>query len=71
MNAHGYLCALNTIMPRRLVRVERNGHATTFGYNANGNRTHESGQEMASYDSHDRMLHTTGMRSTRTPAAAS
>ncbi len=41
----------------RLVRVERNGLATTFGYDANGNRTHENGQEVAAYDSHDRMLH--------------
>jgi RHS repeat-associated protein len=41
----------------RLVRVEQeNGLATTFGYDANGNRTHEDGEQVAVYDSHDRML---------------
>ena len=55
-NAHGLLCALNTTKSPRLVRVKRNGHATTYAYDANGNRTHENGQEVAAYDSHDRML---------------
>ena len=41
----------------RLTEVRTNGVTTaTYGYDANGNRTHLSGTEVAHYDDQDRML---------------
>ncbi|WP_454722916.1 RHS repeat-associated core domain-containing protein [Delftia acidovorans] len=39
----------------RLVEHLVNGAGTTWAYDANGNRTHENGQPIASYDSEDRL----------------
>ncbi|MEJ8292154.1 RHS repeat-associated core domain-containing protein [Delftia tsuruhatensis] len=39
----------------RLVEHLVNGASTTWTYDANGNRTHENGQPIASYDSEDRL----------------
>jgi RHS repeat-associated protein len=44
----------------RLVGVVRNGQGTTWQYDSNGNRTHENGQLIASYDQQDRLLHYRG-----------
>ncbi|MEJ8293000.1 RHS repeat-associated core domain-containing protein [Delftia tsuruhatensis] len=40
----------------RLIAHTRNGSATRWTYDANGNRTHENGKPIASYDSEDRLL---------------
>ena len=39
----------------RLTGVTVNGISTTWGYDANGNRTHENGQAIATYDSQDKL----------------
>ncbi|MDR0203492.1 MAG: hypothetical protein LBJ40_15190 [Delftia acidovorans] len=41
----------------RLTRHTQDGISTVWAYDANGNRTHENGQAIASYDSEDRLLH--------------
>ncbi len=40
----------------RLISASRNGIATTWGYDENGNRSHENGQLVASHDEQDRLL---------------
>lgn len=40
----------------RLTGVTRNGVTTTWGYDANGNRTHVNGVEVAVHDEHDRLM---------------
>jgi len=40
----------------RLVSATRNGQTTTWAYDANGNRTHENGQPIASHDEQDRLI---------------
>lgn len=40
----------------RLVSATRNGITTTWGYDANGNRTHENGMQVGMYDAQDRLL---------------
>nr|WP_010132121.1 RHS repeat-associated core domain-containing protein [Microbulbifer agarilyticus] len=40
----------------RLKAVTRNGETTSWQYDSNGNRTHENGQLIASYDEQDRLL---------------
>ena len=40
----------------RLVSATRNGVTTTWAYDANGNRTHENGQPIASHDEQDRLV---------------
>lgn len=40
----------------RLVSATKNGLTTTWSYDANGNRTHENDQLIASYDAQDRLL---------------
>ncbi|MEX0729919.1 MAG: RHS repeat-associated core domain-containing protein [Aquisalimonadaceae bacterium] len=50
----------------RLVRAERNGTATTWAFDANGNRTHENGVPVATYDAQDRLLTYGGARYTYT-----
>jgi RHS repeat-associated protein len=40
----------------RLVAVTHNGVITTWGYDANGNRTHVDGVQVAFYDARDRLL---------------
>ena len=40
----------------RLTQITRNGETTTWSYDDNGNRTHENGQLIASYDEQDRLL---------------
>lgn len=40
----------------RLIAVTRNGETTTWQYDSNGNRTHENGVAIASYDEQDRLL---------------
>lgn len=40
----------------RLTRASQGAITTTWGYDANGNRTHENGQAIASYDSQDRLI---------------
>jgi RHS repeat-associated protein len=41
----------------RLTWHTQDGVSTVWAYDANGNRTHENGQAIASYDSEDRLLH--------------
>lgn len=40
----------------RLISASRNGITTTWGYDENGNRSHENGQLVASYDEQDRLV---------------
>jgi len=40
----------------QLVSVTRNGETTTWQYDSNGNRTHENGAQIATYDEQDRLL---------------
>ncbi|MBK9132345.1 MAG: hypothetical protein IPM20_12010 [Gammaproteobacteria bacterium] len=40
----------------RLIGVTRDGVTTTWGYDANGNRTHQNGTPVAAYDAQDRLL---------------
>ncbi len=40
----------------RLTSVTRDGVVTTWGYDTNGNRTHQNGIPVASYDEQDRLL---------------
>lgn len=40
----------------RLISASRNGITTTWGYDENGNRSHENGQLVASHDEQDRLL---------------
>ncbi len=40
----------------RLTGLTRNGDVTTWGYDANGNRTHLNGAVIATYDAQDRLL---------------
>lgn len=40
----------------RLISASRNGITTTWGYDDNGNRSHENGQLVASYDEQDRLV---------------
>ena len=44
----------------RLVSATRNGVTTTWAYDANGNRTHENGQAIASHDEQDRLVNYQG-----------
>ncbi|WP_290498756.1 DUF1566 domain-containing protein [Alcanivorax sp.] len=39
-----------------LVSAARNGATTTWQYDSNGNRTHENGAQIATYDEQDRLL---------------
>ncbi|MBF5057594.1 hypothetical protein Y5W_02888, partial [Alcanivorax sp. 521-1] len=39
-----------------LTSVTRNGQTTTWQYDSNGNRTHENGAQIATYDEQDRLL---------------
>jgi len=52
----------------RLTQHTQNGQPTTWGYDANGNRTHENGQPIASYDSEDRLQTWKGSTYAYTPA---
>lgn len=40
----------------RLTSATRNGVTTTWSYDANGNRTHENGVQVGTYDAQDRLL---------------
>jgi len=40
----------------RLISASRNGITTTWGYDDNGNRSHENGQLVAGYDEQDRLV---------------
>jgi len=40
----------------RLVSATRNGVTTTWSYDANGNRTHQNGVQVGTYDAQDRLL---------------
>lgn len=40
----------------RLVSATRNGITTTWGYDQNGNRTHENAVQVGTYDAQDRLL---------------
>ena len=50
----------------RLVSATRNGQTTTWQYDANGNRTHENGVQIATYDEQDRLLGYQGATYTHT-----
>ncbi len=39
-----------------LISATRNGQTTTWQYDSNGNRTHENGAQIATYDEQDRLL---------------
>jgi RHS repeat-associated protein len=40
----------------RLISATRNGVTTTYGYDANGNRTHVNGAPLGAYDAQDRLV---------------
>jgi len=46
----------NGVEPGYLTSVTRNGQTTTWQYDSNGNRTHENGAQIATYDEQDRLL---------------
>ena len=52
----------------RLTQHTQDGQPTTWGYDANGNRTHENGAAIASYDSEDRLQAWKGSTYSYTPA---
>ena len=44
----------------RLIKVTADGTEHTWGYDANGNRTHQNGTEIATFDAQDRILQQNG-----------
>jgi len=52
----------------RLTQHTEDGQPTTWSYDANGNRTHENGAAIASYDSEDRLQAWKGSTYSYTPA---